>query len=281
MAAANETQAKRLSEIDEEVAGKGKKGKKGAPAPTPAPAPADPKAKGGKGGKGAPAAPEAPAPEVRPPRKKHPVLLTLLLTCGFWAALVGAVILVCRLAVYDDGGDVKYLIDPEGVIRGPVLLFLNPQEEYREDYYQREILDIYERERELDDLIAEQEAKIEELDERESALDDREGELDDREATINEWLDFMNQSNAQGAQSSVDITDVAKSVEAMQPAAAASIIANMDTDFAVNVLRAMKAKQRGLLLAAMDPEEAATLMERLVPEEVEPPDSDLPSLSGQ
>jgi flagellar motility protein MotE (MotC chaperone) len=259
-----ETKAKRLSELDEEEEAGGKKKKEKKP-------------KGGKGGKGGKDGGAEGGKDggkdakEKAPKKRHPVLLTLLLVFGFWLLLAAAVILVCRLTVVDpDTGEARYLLDPEGVIRGPILLFLNPDEEPREVYYESELSAIYEKEQELDDLIAEQQAKIDELDDRESALDDRESDLDDRESVIDEWLLTMNEYNAQGSAGYNDINDVAKSVEAMQPAAAANVIVNMDSEKALAVLRAMKAKPRGLLLAAMTPEDAAVFVEQLVPE---PPDT--------
>ncbi|MCL2030530.1 MAG: hypothetical protein FWG93_03205 [Oscillospiraceae bacterium] len=199
---------------------------------------------------------EIPSPE----KKRHPVRNTLLLTALSFVALILAVIALCRLGGFDASGEFVYWLDPEGYIRGPILLFLNPEEESREVYYSGEIADVYERDADLDARERELDARETALEAREALLDDREDYLREREDQVNEWIDWIFENNAQGISNSFDITDMAKRVAGMNPKRAAVGLENMDEEQVLQILLTMKPAEASRILDNMDPERVAELI---------------------
>jgi flagellar motility protein MotE (MotC chaperone) len=116
-------------------------------------------------------------------------------------------------------------------------------------------------------------ARAQALDDREDGLNDREYELDSREDDLvsreEEVEEILNspEENTQPSGNSIDISNVAKSLAAMEPANAASMLASTtDLEYAVAVLRAMKNKEQGAILDAMavsSPEVAVTYFDAL------------------
>jgi flagellar motility protein MotE (MotC chaperone) len=206
------------------------------------------------------------APSVKKVPKSHPAFYTFAITFLTLFILLSAFILVCRLVVYDDSGSIRYLIDPEGIIRGPVLAFLNPEEASREEYYAMEIDAIYERDLELDERENELDTREEELDERETGLDDKESELDDLIEIYTGWADTI--KNAQGSGNPIDtINTVANVLSKADPAKAAAAIAEMTEELAAQILLAMKPAASGAIIGYMEPDIAAALLETMASNE--------------
>lgn len=183
--------------------------------------------------------------------KGHPLRLCLLISLG-WLCVFAVFLLFVRF-------------DPtEGeAIRGSVLLFLNPDEESREEYYAGEILSNMDWEKENDLKTVELDEREAALDERESALDEREDELTDREDRANEILEQFNGSEGEGPVG--DQTElVAKALTNMQVAKAAESLANMDLDKAIQVCVKISAKKLGGILSVMDPDLRDELLDALV-----------------
>ncbi|MDR1736007.1 MAG: hypothetical protein LBR85_03955 [Oscillospiraceae bacterium] len=243
MADATETRAKRLRELDENSAAKGKGGAK------------PPQAAKASASKAAPGKAAA-EPETVPEKKRHPVLLTLLFTSLFFVLLIGAVIAICRFV----SADGEYLLDPDGVIRGPILLFLNPEELGREEYYEAEYDDINERDAELTERENAVTAREEAADLYEEQLEELETSLVDREERVNSWIDSIIENNPQGIANSFDIKSVAGKVSAMSPAKAAAMMNEMDTDIVFRILNEMDEKAAGKILDNLESDIAAELI---------------------
>lgn len=251
MADATEQRAKRLRELEDEEP------KKGGSAAKPA--------KGGKDKKDK----AEESVTAASSKKKHPVRNTLLLTSLVFLLLIGATIAVCRLGYVDAAGDYVYFLDPEGFLRGPILTFLNPEEQPREVYWQAELDELAERDAELtakEDAVGARETAA---DEREAALDEREDTLSAREDTVNEWIDKILENNPQATGSSNDISNMVKVIAGMDPKKAALMMNEMDQDNVVRILSAMKAASSSAILDNMEPDYAAELMTLVV----EPPDT--------
>lgn len=267
-----ETRAKTLDEFEREEAEAAVGGKKRKQKPEKAPKQAKkkpekpPKApKANKAGKKEAVAEASGADEAGLGRKRHPARNAMLLTSLFWMLLIGFVIVVCWS--YEDGyGETKYLADPEGVIRGPILLFLT-RDESREVYYSAE----YD---EINDLITQREEELAELEIRAEELDFREEELDEWEARLEELEELLGESmpeygDGTAAPVTADIATLAKAWSEMTPAKAAAAIEEMSDDaVTLKVLRLVKYKSLGKILDAMSAEEAARISELLA----EPPD---------
>lgn len=253
MADATETKAKRLKDIEEEDVKKGGKGAK--------------KDKGAKGGKG-----KGGEAESASEGKKHPVRNTLLFTALFFLFLIGAVIAVCRLGYVDAAGDYVYFLDPEGVVRGPILTFLNPEELPREVYWEAELDELAERDAEVTTKEEEMDTREAALEDRESALDEREDALSAREDLVNEWYDKILENNAQGMSGSIDITSMVKKIADMDPKKAALMMDEMDQEYVIKILSGMKVANASAILDNMAADTAAELMTLVF----EPQDSDYP-----
>ena len=226
-----------------------KKAKKGKGAE----AAAEPEQKGKGRGRGEPE-PQAPA------KKSHPVRNTMLFTSLFFVVLIGAVIGLFRLSGYSADGDYVYWLDPEGVIRGPIWLFLNPEEEPREVIYESEIADVYELEAEYEEKLKELELREAEMDYREGRLDDREDYLSEREDLVNEWFSHISENNAQVTSNNYDITDMAKRVAGMDPKKAALMLTEMEEESVLQILLAMKPAEASKILNNMEADDAAVLI---------------------
>ena len=236
---AAEQKVPRLSELEDEKSGKKAKAPK--------------LEKNKKPGKDA-SAPSLVAGKDGVKEKKPPgALFISLIVSLFWVFLMSA----CVLLV---------LFDPTegGAIRGPVLLFLNPDELPREEYYAAEFLEIAELQNSLDSEFEEIERLNGELDLREEGLDEREGLLEEREFIaedlIEQYTEFF---AAAGASGGGDIPMAAKVFETMTPTAAAKTFENMDFDTAIGIMRQIKTKSLGPIFDAMAPEMASEFMDTL------------------
>ncbi len=276
----SETRARTVDELDQE-AEQGKKGKKTKPPKPPkTKAPKKPKPEKKPKPVKKPKPPKRPKPgapsvsassgegEEAREKRRHPVRTALLLTSLFWVLLIGAVVAVCCLRITNEFGDKQYILDPEGVVRGPILLFLNPDEESREDYYRAEQDYYTDWEKELEEFSNELDAREAELDARSDELDAREYELDDRE---DEALSSEESPTVTvGGATSEDISRLAKSLQEMTPLNAANAIAEMsDETTLIGILRKVKPASLGKILDAMEADYAAYIVELLAqpPEE--------------
>ena len=239
---AAEQKVPRLSELEDEKSAGGKKAK--APKPE----------KNKKPGKES-SAPSLVAGKEGVKEKKPPgALFISLIVSLFWVLLMSA----CVLLV---------LFDPTegGAIRGPVLLFLNPDELPREEYYAAEFLEVMELQNGLDGEFEELDRLNAELDLRETGLDEREGLLEEREIIaedlIEQYTEFFAANGASGGGG--DIPMAAKIFETMKPAAAAKTLENMDFDTAIGIMRQIKTKSLGPIFDAMAPEMASEFMDTL------------------
>ncbi len=264
------TKAKTLDEFEREEteAAADVKRKKPAKAPKQKKAKATKAAKTPKGKADKNDAVEAAGEEPKPEKKRHPVRNALLFTSLFWLLPIALVIVVCW-GYEDEYGEPKYLADKDGVIRGPILVFLNPEDRPREEYYSAEFDEINGLIQEKTDLVAEAEARLEELDAREEELDEWETRLQDQEDLLEEGM--PSGDGAATAPVTADIAALAKAWSEMTPAKAAAAIGEMsDEAVTLSVLRLVKYKSLGKILDAMSAEEAARISELLA----EPPDAD-------
>ena len=216
--------------------------------------------------KGKKGKPDKPARPDKGYPRRHPALYAALITALTLLVLVCGVVLLCRLGTYNSEGDFQYFIDPHGVVRGPILLFLNPEEVSREEYYEIEIQSVLDRDLELDEWEDELNLFEEELSLRETELDDRESAMDDKESIIDEWLEKINETSAQGSGNPDDILYIAKKVEKMTPARAALMLEEMDEANAVALLSQMKPAIAGPILDRMPEDVAAALIEAMMPD---------------
>lgn len=261
---ANETRAKTVDEAEREEAETGKKKKQKppkAPKPKKEKKPKPAKAAKPKGGKKKGKEPSDGDQSEGKERRPHPVRNTLILTSLLWILLIAAVVLVCRLGYYDEYGDYQFLLDQEGVIRGPVLLFLNPEELDREEYYSSEIESLADWEAELEEREADLAVLEAELEFREEEIDEWETSVEEREALLDELIP---DGEDPALPVTSDIATLAKAWGEMTPANAAAAIGEMsDDEVTVRVLSLLKAKTLGKILDAMNSEEAARISELL------------------
>lgn len=211
--------------------------------------------------------PAGPGMYGMPEKRTHPVRNTLLFTSLFFAVLIVGVIAVCRAGGYDESGEYVYWLDPEGYIRGPVLLFLNPEEADRESYYAAEIEDVFERDAELQEREDELDKWEENLDERESRLDEREDALAAREDLVEEWIEAIIEKGPQGNANTNDIMGVAKQIAAMSPKKAALMLTDMDDEYIYRLLSVMKPAEAAKILDNMEADRAAEIVELVFDED--------------
>ncbi|WP_158633973.1 MotE family protein [Radiobacillus deserti] len=111
-------------------------------------------------------------------------------------------------------------------------------------------------------------SKNEEIEALKSSLQEKEAEVDEltqEVAKLSSQLEEQNKTNEEEQQNV--LKDVSASFEGMDPEEAAPIIANLEVATAVRVLRNVPSEERGLILGAMEPEQAATFTTALLAEE--------------
>lgn len=239
---ADERRAPRLSELEDEQAAQGdtkaRKDKKPG------------KEKGAKGKKGqkGDAAANAELIESKRGGKGKAILLTSLV----WLLLIGVAIVLVRF-------------DPTeyGDIRGVVLLFLNPEEASREEYWAAEILALMERERELDTLEQELGAEEDRLADYEAQLDDYESAIADREARADAILELFADTEVTPEEALARAQQMAKTVASMTPSNAAGMFQNSDFEVVVSICVLMKPKSLAPIMSALDAEFAGELFDAL------------------
>lgn len=124
----------------------------------------------------------------------------------------------------------------------------------------------------LEDLSSELDARQRSIERREQSVVDRERELRAIEERLKERTTQLEtlRTEIDGLRTQVDeehharVTVVVKSVEAMKPAAAAAMIAELDRSLAIEVVRSMNKSKAGKLLALVPPELGARLTEGMV-----------------
>jgi flagellar motility protein MotE (MotC chaperone) len=196
--------------------------------------------------------------KLKAPKEKKPVgrIEVALLASLVWLALIGAFVL---LVLFDP--------TPDRMIRGTVLLRLNPDEYTREDYFLSDIIERQDEWREIAEewaLLeierAELDLMYEELSELESDLDNRETELEAR------WDALRDQLAAVGGGVMGDASEAAKTLERMAPANAARLLEEMDFDAAMRALLLISPKRRAPIFDAMDPETSVEFLEAMAAE---------------
>jgi flagellar motility protein MotE (MotC chaperone) len=123
----------------------------------------------------------------------------------------------------------------------------------------------------LEDLSVQLEARERAIDRREQSVVDRERELRAIEDRLKERTASLEalRTEIDGLRTQVDaehaarVAAVVKSVEAMKPAAAAAMLAELDRALAIEVVKEMNKGKAGKLLAALPPELGARITEGL------------------
>ncbi|MCL2003397.1 MAG: hypothetical protein FWG72_05260 [Oscillospiraceae bacterium] len=196
-----------------------------------------------------PKAPKSPKEEKqKEPKVKKPAgkLQVALLVSLLWLSLLGVFIL---FAIFDP--------TPDKIIRGSVLLLLNPEEETREEYFLPDIHALQDWERELTEFEQGLMLRETELDHWEEELDEWENELIDAE--IEQELRW-DEIRERGIEAIVpDLANTAKTVERMQPRNAARLLQDMDFDGALLIVSLISAKRLAPIYDVMDPDFAVEL----------------------
>jgi flagellar motility protein MotE (MotC chaperone) len=152
-------------------------------------------------------------------------------------------------------------------LRGWLLKRLDPELEIREHLHANDILYYQELRQHLEDEWADEMA---DLDEREDELLMLADELDDREAELNELQAALEDMRDRLADSGIigpDLVHAAKTLERMEPAAAAATMQEMKLDDAVRVSLVMNTKRLAPIFSAMEPEIAAAILEEMSDED--------------
>jgi flagellar motility protein MotE (MotC chaperone) len=202
-----------------------------------------------------PKAPKGPKEKKqKAPKEKKPLgkFEVAVLASLLWLAILGALAL---LILFDP--------TPDRVIRGGVLLLINPEEETREEYWMADIFELQDWQRELDEAEQELNARSAELDHREEELDEREAEIDEREIEIEDKWDAIrdNVGNIEGIMG--DASEAARTLERMQPRNAAQTLEEMDFDNALRVLLLISPKRRAPIFDVMDSEYRVELIDAM------------------
>jgi flagellar motility protein MotE (MotC chaperone) len=200
--------------------------------------------------------PKAPkGPKEKKPKEKKPVgkIEVAVLVSLLWLSIVSAFVL---LVLFDP--------TPDLMIRGTVLLRLNPDEDTREDYFLADIFEFQEWERELDEWEKELELRVADLDLREEELDELEFMLEEREIEVEDRWETLRDIGVDGI--TADAGEAAKTLERMQPAAAANALEEMDFDSAMRAVMLMSAKRRAPIFNVMDPEMRVEFLEAMAAE---------------
>jgi flagellar motility protein MotE (MotC chaperone) len=121
----------------------------------------------------------------------------------------------------------------------------------------------------LEDLSSDLDARERSLDRREQSVVERERELRAIEERLKERTTQLEtlRTEIDGLRVEVDdahrarVAMVVKSVEAMKPAAAAAMIAELDRALAIEVIQTMNKSKAGKMLAQLPPAESARLTE--------------------
>ncbi len=279
----DEVKAKRVKDIEEEEQGAGNKkngkpNKKGAADDNEDEDPREARRKRDADEDAAPAAkPDKKAQKTKeakssgegsPKKKKRPALGMFIGVNLFWIIAILGVLATCRLAEYGEDGSIKYLLDPEGIIRGPVLYFLNPEEMSREDYYKAEIQDVYDMQQSITESQEEIDKTTEELELRDTELTDRESALEENEATVEAWLEKINEFGAQGSADSNDINTMAKIMSEMSPSKAAILLEEYGNELNIlALLKKMNTKKAAAILDSFSDTSISTaLLQQLFPD---------------
>jgi len=114
--------------------------------------------------------------------------------------------------------------------------------------------------------------KLEELERRETELEKKETRLRELELTLNEKIrqyeEYRAKAEAYLKEINViqdeDLVHLIKTYEAMPPEGAAERISKLETSLAVRVLRGMKTRTSGKVMAQIAPTRAATLSKLMV-----------------
>ncbi|UFU01026.1 hypothetical protein KO561_08875 [Radiobacillus kanasensis] len=110
--------------------------------------------------------------------------------------------------------------------------------------------------------------KDEEIETLKSNLTEKEREIDELTqelAKLSSQLEEQNNTNEEVQQNILE--DVSASFEGMDPEEAAPIISNLEVATAIRVLKNVPSEERGLILGAMEPEQAATFTTALLADE--------------
>jgi flagellar motility protein MotE (MotC chaperone) len=175
------------------------------------------------------------------PKEKKPMgrIEVAVLASLLWLSVLGAFAL---LVMFDP--------TPDRLIRGTVLLLLNPEEETREEYFMSDIIDLQDEWRMIDEERRMLDRFQDELDLREEELDEREGELDSREDELEDRWDTIIENGVDGI--AADVTKMANVIGRMQPRNAAQMLEEMDFDNVVRVCLLIPPKRLSPILDVMD-----------------------------
>ncbi|MCL2084227.1 MAG: hypothetical protein FWH06_03090 [Oscillospiraceae bacterium] len=182
-------------------------------------------------------------------RKSHPVMATLFGVTVFWLVAM----LVFTFLTFINAFTLKEL----------VLQFLNPEDTY-EVVFASEIDSLLDWETDLENLAKDLDEREDELNRRDSELDDLESALyalqDELEDKFPDWFD----EDAQLPLFTTDISSIAKTLAAMEPANAAEMLVELSEDYAVAVLQVMKLTARAAIFDEMPLEERVRLTEAMM-----------------
>jgi flagellar motility protein MotE (MotC chaperone) len=191
--------------------------------------------------------------DVLIPAEKRPIgkFGVTMLTCLAWLMVMSGLVL-------------GVMFDPteDKVIRGWVILRLDPESEIREEFYRDEIIELQDDRRAFEEEKVDYEEALllrhEELDELWEEIADAWEEIDDA------WDEFFNRGQGE---MTADIRHLAKSMESMDAAAAARILAEMDYEDAAKICLIIKKKKLGPILAEMDIDAALRITEVMIDED--------------
>jgi hypothetical protein len=197
------------------------------------------------------------------PKEKKPVgrVEVAVLTSLLWLSLMFALAL---FVVFDP--------TPDAVVRGNLLLLLNPEELTREEYFAPDIIALQDEWRELEEERKALDEQADELSLREEDLDEREADLNDRE----DELEFMRETVLVENGTSGITADIARTANVMgrmTPSNAAVTLQEMDFDGALRICALIAPKRLAPILDAMDPDFRVELVDAMSAEP-EPDDWD-------
>jgi flagellar motility protein MotE (MotC chaperone) len=160
------------------------------------------------------------------------------------------------------------VVESSKPVRAWLMQRLDPESEIREHIHMSEILEYQDAQRELEadwDEVMEDLAERElELDEFELELEERAFELDELQAALEEMRDRLSESGIIGP----DVIHAAKTLERMEPAAAAEAMQEMlSTEAVVRISLVMNTKRLGPIFSAMEPGFAAAILEQMSDED--------------
>ena len=194
----------------------------------------------------------------------RPFLFGFAIASFVFILLIGGFIALCTLGRYDESGKFKYLIDPDGSIRGPLLMNLTKDRSF-EEYYVKGVGEGLGKVADLEDELNE---GLNDLKETEKELEEWEADLEQREDDLyelEEELSYREQNLPAVVTSPIDaLGELSSTLAKMDPAkAAAAIIEMTDKDMAIAALRTMSFAKRAKILDAMAAADSAEIFEML------------------